>query len=100
MKVIPQKTVCPRLRNGTDVLPPQRKEVSIIPFLQKNVFMIIAAVIDVIKSPKRERRDISGHDISLHVIDLTGLTLAPTNHQVRLDLGSDGERLPEDLSGL
>jgi hypothetical protein len=61
MKMIHQQTICPRLRDGTDVLPPQIKKVSVIPFLEEDVLVVIAAVINVIEVSIRERRDVGGH---------------------------------------
>src|SRR5688572_25757040 len=47
----------PALRDGTDVLPPQIKKVSVIPFLEEDVLVVIAAVINVIEVSIRESRD-------------------------------------------
>ena len=59
--MISQETIRPRLCNETDVFPPQRKEVSIISFLEEDVFMIIAAIIDVIEVSIRDRWDVGRH---------------------------------------
>ena len=69
--MILQKTKCPRFRNGAYVLPPQLKKIGIIPLLNEDVFMVIAAVIDVIEIPKRKRRNAGGHDLP-YLEDLSG----------------------------
>jgi hypothetical protein len=43
------------------MLPPQIQEIGIVPFLKEYVSAVVAAIVNMIKSPIGERRDISWH---------------------------------------
>lgn len=61
MKVISQKTICPRVCNWTNILPPQFHKIGIVSFLNKDVFAVVATIVDVIKSSVSDGWDIGGH---------------------------------------
>jgi hypothetical protein len=61
--MILQEAIRARIRNGIDMFPPQFHEVVIIPLLNKDVFAVVPAIVDVIELSEFKRRWILHGDI-------------------------------------
>ncbi len=48
MKMVSQQTVCKSLSDGFDILEMQVQEMLVVPFLNKDILAVIAAIVDVI----------------------------------------------------
>ena len=53
------------VRNLISVLPPQFHEISVIPLLDENILVVIAAIEDVIELSEFKRNWVGGHDAIL-----------------------------------
>jgi hypothetical protein len=48
MKMISQQTICEGIRNRLNVFGEEAKKIGIIPFLTKQIFTVVTAIVDVI----------------------------------------------------
>jgi hypothetical protein len=100
MKMIPKQAIRRSLCNGICVSPPEFHEIGIVLLLDKNVFAVIATIVNMVILSKFKGSGVTHDLIIKYYRDLTGLTNAVTVLTSCVDKGASLSGAREDLSGL